>query len=32
MAPDHFGVNVFCLEQFDPTGIPIRATVGAGMD
>ncbi|MEP7243011.1 MAG: GFA family protein [Gammaproteobacteria bacterium] len=30
-APDHFGVNVFCLHDFDPTGIPVRATVGAGM-
>ena len=31
-APDHYGVNVFCLEGFDPEGIPVRATVGAGMD
>ncbi|MBK9606765.1 MAG: GFA family protein [Betaproteobacteria bacterium] len=31
-APDHYGVNVFCLEDFDPAGIPVRATVGAGMD
>jgi len=31
MAPDHYGVNVFCLEGFDPTGIPVRATVGAAM-
>jgi hypothetical protein len=30
-APDHFGVNVFCLEGFDPTPIPVRATDGAGM-
>ncbi len=31
VTPDHFGVNVFCLEGFDPTGIPIRAAVGAEM-
>ena len=32
MAPDHYGINVFCLEGFDATGIPVRATVGAAMD
>lgn len=31
VTPDHFGVNVFCLEDFDPAGIPVRATIGAGM-
>lgn len=31
VTPDFFGVNVFCLEGFDPAGIPVRATVGAGM-
>lgn len=31
VTPDFLGVNVFCLEGFDPTGIPVRATVGAGM-
>ena len=31
VTPDYYGVNVFCLEEFDPTGIPVRATVGAGM-
>lgn len=31
-APDHYGVNIFCLDGFDPAAIPIRATkVGAGM-
>lgn len=30
-APDHFGVNVFCLDGFDATGIPVRATEGIGM-
>jgi hypothetical protein len=31
VTPDFFGVNVFCLENFDPTGIPVRATGGKGM-
>ena len=31
VTPDYVGVNVFCLHDFDPTGIPVRATVGAGM-
>lgn len=31
VTPDHYGVNVHCLEGFDPTGIPVRATVGAEM-
>ena len=31
VTPDHFGVNVYCLEDFDPSGIPVRRTVGAGM-
>ena len=31
VSPDHFGINVFCLDGFDPTGLPVRATVGAGM-
>jgi hypothetical protein len=31
VTPDYYGVNVFCLEGFDPAGIPVRATVGAGM-
>ncbi|WP_256575964.1 GFA family protein [Bradyrhizobium sp. CCGUVB23] len=30
-APDHFGINVFCLEGFDPASIPVRATEGIGM-
>lgn len=30
-APDHFGVNIFCLDDFDATSIPIRATEGATM-
>jgi hypothetical protein len=30
-APDHYGVNVFCLDDFDPAGVPVRATEGIGM-
>lgn len=30
-APDHFGVNVFCLGGFDPRSVPVRATDGVGM-
>jgi hypothetical protein len=32
VTPDHFGVNVHCLEGFDPTGIPLRQAHGARMD
>jgi hypothetical protein len=28
-APKYFGVNVFCLENFDRSGIPVRVTSGA---
>ncbi|WP_315980178.1 GFA family protein [Aliamphritea spongicola] len=31
VTPDYFGVNVYCLEDFDPAGIPVRATDGIGM-
>lgn len=31
VTPDNFGVNVFCLSGFDPTGIPVRHTDGIGM-
>ena len=31
VTPDHFGINVLCLEDFDPAGIPVRQTVGKGM-
>ena len=31
VTPDYFGINVFCLNNFDPTGIPIRQAVGAAM-
>ena len=23
---DYFGINVFCLEDFDPSGLPVRQT------
>lgn len=31
VTPDHFGINVFCLDDFDPAGIPVRQAVGAAM-
>ena len=31
IAPDSYGVNIFCLKDFDPDGIPIRQTIGAAM-
>ncbi|UWX04829.1 GFA family protein [Pseudoxanthomonas sp. NC8] len=31
VTPDYVGINVFCLEGFDPEGIPVRRTVGATM-
>jgi hypothetical protein len=30
-APDHFGVNVRCLDHFDPSTVPVRMTPGACM-
>jgi hypothetical protein len=30
-APDHFGVNAYCLDGFDVTSIPVRRTEGASM-
>lgn len=30
-APDHFGVNVFCLDGFDLSSLPVRATEGISM-
>jgi hypothetical protein len=30
-APDHFGVNIFCLDGFEVTSLPVRATQGLGM-
>ena len=31
-APDHYGVNVYCLEGFDPQGLPVRDTGGSMLD
>lgn len=31
VTPDNYGINVHCLQGFDPAGIPVRQTVGAGM-
>lgn len=31
ITPDYLGINVFCLEGFDPGGIPVRQTVGKDM-
>ena len=31
VTPDHLGVNVHCLDGFDPAGIPVRQAVGAAM-
>lgn len=31
VTPDNYGINVHCLHGFDPAGIPVRQTVGAGM-
>ncbi len=32
VTPDHFGINIFCLEGFEPEGIPIRETNGKDME
>jgi hypothetical protein len=29
--PDHYGVNVFCLEGFDPASVPVGPADGLGM-
>lgn len=31
VTPDFYGVNVHCLEGADLSGVPVRATGGAGM-
>jgi hypothetical protein len=31
VTPDYYGINVYCLHDVDISGIPVRATVGAGM-
>lgn len=30
-APDHFGINALCLEDFNPESVSVRATEGANM-
>ena len=32
ITPDFLGINVFCLEDFEPSGIPVRRAVGAAME
>lgn len=29
--PDHYGVNVRCLDDFDPEGVPVRRADGRSM-
>ncbi len=31
VTPDYYGINVACLESFDPAGIPIRLAAGKTM-
>lgn len=31
VTPDFLGINVFCLENFSPEGIPVRCTPGSAM-
>ena len=31
VTPDSYGISIACLEGFDPSGIPVRATIGAEM-
>lgn len=31
VTPDFLGINVHCLEDFDPGDIPVRRTAGASM-
>jgi len=30
VTPDYFGINVFCLEGFDPAGIPVPGSQRPG--
>lgn len=30
-TPDHYGINVRCLDDFDPAAMPVRAAEGRGM-
>jgi hypothetical protein len=31
VTPDNLGINVRCLEGFEPSGIPVRRAIGADM-
>jgi hypothetical protein len=31
VTPDYVGINVYCLQDVDLAGIPVRQTIGAGM-
>lgn len=31
VTPDNLGINVYCLHDFDPRGIPVRQALGAAM-
>ena len=31
VSPDYFGINVNCLDNFDPAAIPVRQTFGSKM-
>jgi hypothetical protein len=31
VTPDYLGINVFCLDDFEPDGIPVRRTIGEDM-
>ncbi|MCU6435703.1 GFA family protein [Undibacterium sp. Jales W-56] len=31
VTPDHLGINVFCLDGFDPEAIPVRLAKGSSM-
>ena len=31
VTPDHFGINVYCLHDFDAGDLPVRHTDGATM-
>ncbi len=32
VTPDYLGINVHCLADFDPVGIPVRRAFGAAME
>lgn len=30
-SPDHFGINIFCLDDFDESALPLRDSDGASL-